>query len=172
MSGRARGGILGFAVATLFVLVGAPVAAQLLHTEDTFLIGGLALPAIATGIITGYLFGRRGSRPADWSDRTLQSFAMAFVATSIGDLFVGFALGYASADGGANIVAQLVQGVLSAFVLWPFGMVIFGVVAMPVTFAAALVWALAMELFWPDGPQVSGSAIHSPSAAPTATKSG
>ncbi|MES1239335.1 MAG: hypothetical protein ABUL57_00585, partial [Chloroflexota bacterium] len=144
MSGRMRGACLGFAVAVLFVIVGTPICKTVFRLEPRFVLGGLALPTIATGILTGYLFGRRRSRPEDWSDVILQSLGMAFLATAVGALFVGFAMGYGSADGNANIVEQLIQGIASGLVIWPFGIVLFGVAGMPVTFVAGLLWSIVM----------------------------
>ena len=172
MSQRGLGATVGVAIALLAVVIGVPVFETMFDLDPRFVLGGLAAPTVATGLVVGYLFGRRKTRPEDWSDRILQSLAMAFVATSIGALFVGFAMGYGSADGGANVGAQLLQGVATAFVMWPFGMVLFGVAGMPVTFVAGILWTLAMERFTPADGQVSGSGIHSPSVAPTATKSG
>lgn len=62
---------------------------------------------------------------------------MAFVATCIGDFFVGLAMGTSSADPGPTAI---IQGVASAFVLWPFGLMIYGLIALPLTFGASLVW--------------------------------
>lgn len=171
MSDRLLGMKLGLTISSGAVVIGLPVLLAM-HTDAREALGLLAVPTVATGIAVGYLFGRRGARPMDWGDRVVQSFGMAFVATAIGDLFVGFGLGYAGADGGADIAGQLLQGVESAFMLWPFGILIFGIVALPVTFGAAIAWSVLMARAVRMRGQVRGSAIHSPSAAPTATHTG
>ena len=137
---RAVGALAGLAVALLFIAT-AILALVALKLQVDWLLETLVVPTVATGVACGWIFGPRAKRATAPFERGVTSLRMAVLATALGDYFVGVWVGTASADSGPT---SIVQGVLSAFVLWPFGIVLFGLFALPITFAAGLVWSWVM----------------------------
>jgi hypothetical protein len=106
----------------------------------------LAVPTLATGFLCGWLLGPRGWRTKDGVDKGGVALRMAVLATALGDYLVGVAMGMPSANGTDQLGQRLAQGLASAVVLWPIGLLLFGLIAMPITFAAGLLWAWMIGL--------------------------
>jgi hypothetical protein len=144
--GAAAGLLVGLGCTFLvtFALVG--VGADI---DDVVL--SLGVPTVLTGLITGWLFGRLARDARGWADRAALSLGMALVATSLGDLGVGFVV-VLQGDGmdWREPAVVLGQAFAGAVFMWPFGLLIFGIVAMPATFAAALGWCWVMARIGPD----------------------
>lgn len=157
--GRPEGALVGAAVGAAF-LAGATLLVSLAPQASVAgFLADLGLPTLLTGAIVGWLFGRRGWREQRWHDRGITSLGMAFLATAVGDYLVGVMLGLESAisqwryaaqvgtltSTGWESVGMLVgQAVVGGLLLWPFGLLFFGIIAVPVTFAAGLIWAWIM----------------------------
>jgi hypothetical protein len=136
---RTGGAKIGFGVALGFVAVGAVLLFLFNTTDVAMWIAVLGSATLITGTIVGRWFGpRRGSKR---DGRLSTSFAMAVAATAVGDLLVGFGgtmVGMVGSDAGPLLGTVYSIGI--AFLLWPFGIVIYGLVALPITFGAALIW--------------------------------
>ena len=124
-TGRRAGAIAGFVVALLYVISGGLMFVGLLEVAAKDFVGALAAPTLATGAITGWVFGPRGLRQMRTIDRGRMSLAMAVLATAVGDYLVALAISTANADMG-NPLTVFLQGAASALVIWPFGLLFFG----------------------------------------------
>jgi len=140
-TGRRIGVVVGLAVAAGAVAVAAPIFVGFLHLSAVDFSFGLAVPTIATGILVGRLFGRSAWSAKSADDAGVLGLRIAAVATAFGAYLVGVAMGATRND---NLVASVIQTALSGLILWPFGILIFGLLALPITFAAGLVWARTM----------------------------
>lgn len=150
MSGRTRGAAMGFVVAGAFTAVGSLLTS--IRGSDNAVEGLLTSggPVIVTGVVSGFLFGGRAVKAQAWTRRVKDSLAMAFVATAIGDFLVGFGMGVSRGEADINVPERILAGLQSGLVLWPFGLIFFGLIAVPITWAAALAWSMGMERFAAD----------------------
>ena len=142
--GRREGALAGLGVAALFAAVGVPVLALAGGRLDelAWQVGG---PTVATGMVTGFLLGPSAWVTAPAAHRRRLSLRMALLATAIGDLLVGFCLGAESAiSNGRDAIGIVGEAVISGVAAWPLGILFFGVVALPITFCAGLVWYSVM----------------------------
>lgn len=112
----------------------------------------LILPTLMSGPVVGWPFGPRAWRDARRQDRALTSLAMALAATAIGAYPIALMLSLEAAirqfHGLETVVAQTILGSL---ILWNAGVVLLGVMAVPVTFGVALAWSTIMRRLAPGG---------------------
>jgi hypothetical protein len=141
---RRAGMRLGLTVAAVIVAIGVPLFVAG-GAGVPLVIAGLAGPTLLVGATTGFMLGPMARRAQTASDRVGVALVMAIYATAIGDLAVGFVIGLAGAPWGSfGLAGALIQAAMSALVLWPLGLLFFGIVAVPATFVAGLVWVFGM----------------------------
>jgi len=136
---RSDGARIGFGVALGFVAIGAVVL--FLFNTTAMWIAVLGAATLLTGTIVGRWFGPRRWRGPKDHGHLSTSFAMAVAATAVGDLLVGFGgtmVAMVGSDAGPVLGTLYSIGI--AVLLWPFGIVLYGLVALPITFGAALIW--------------------------------
>ena len=136
----------GFLVAAAAVVAVTAfiVATQTLRALESIEILGPA--TLAAGTLVGRWAGRRRISGA----RARTCLLMAVAATALGDLFVGFGLGMTGMVGtGRDPILTVLSSIGAAFMLWPFGVIFYGLIALPITFVAAQVWWQVMGLSLP-----------------------
>ena len=135
--GRSEGTAAGLLVAATAVVV---VIVFVLATQTPRALESIEVlgPAtLATGTLVGRWFGPRRTS----GTRARTCLLMAATATAVGDLFVGFGLGLTGMVGTGNgPVVTVLNSIAAAFMLWPFGLVLCGLIALLITFLAAQVW--------------------------------
>jgi hypothetical protein len=138
-SSHRDGFVAGLIVSGAFVGLGTALIGAVTGTGADSILLVLGIPTLLAGTITGWLFGTLGGRLTTWPDRAAVSIGMALLATAIGDLGVGF-FGLLGNSPGQSPIEHIANAFLGALVLWPVGLLLFGLVAVPVTFAAAMLW--------------------------------
>ena len=137
---RRRGGLAALLVSTAFVIVGAPVGMAYVDWPlgDALLI--LGLPTVLAATVGGVLFGPAAARSVE--DRPRRTIlALAVVTTLLGDYLVGLMAGLTDGSMPSEPLAHLAAAAAMAAMLWPFGLVIFGLIALPLTLLGAILWA-------------------------------
>lgn len=169
--GRSIGAAAGFGVCALCLVLDALFDSV---ASGNATLPTLARPVLVAGVVGGWLIGPRAMRARTQRDWVGAMWRLAAVAVVLGDLVVCTQIAtsgtHATGEGEVIDVAELVS---ASLVLAVIGLVLLGWFALIVTSVAAGIWAISIRVIrGPLGPQVSGSAIHSPSAAPRATNTG
>lgn len=147
VQGRREGTLAGFLVsaATVAVVAAYVVVSGTPRPFESIAVLGPA--TVVTGTLVGRWFGPRRYR----GSRLRTSLAMALASTAIGDLLVGFGLGMTGmVDAGNGPILGVLYSVAIAFMLWPLGLIFYGLIALPITFVASLVWWQLMGALLPE----------------------
>src|SRR4029079_14120281 len=135
--GRREGTFAGLLVAASIVAI---VSAYVVVSDTPRPFESMVVlgPATAiTGTLVGRWFGPRRRR----GSMVRTTLAMALFATAVGDLFVGFGLALTGmGDAGNGPVFAVLYSVGIAFMLWPLGLIFYGLIALPITFVASVIW--------------------------------
>jgi hypothetical protein len=171
VGGRRLGAAVGFGVG-----IGLSLAVGLFDSVsgEEPALPTLELPMLLAGTLGGWIIGPRAMRARTRRDWVGAVWRLACLAVLIGDVVVAYQISFHRPPG--TPIVALSEQVGATFVLAALGLVFFGWLAIVCTSIAAGIWAGCMRSvrrrFAPAVDQVSGSGTHSPSAAPSATKSG
>jgi hypothetical protein len=136
---RRRGGLAALVVSTGFLILGTPVVMAFAQwtLDETVLV--LGVPTVLAATLGGLLLGPAAARSA--GDRPRGAIlGLAVVTTLLGDYLVGFMAGLVDGTLPGDPLSHVGTALAMAAFMWPFGLVIFGLIALPLTLLGAILW--------------------------------